>query len=248
MSNEIGHRYGKVVEEFDVKANSYDQLHLTTHSIMGLHQRLRNLWVTKLSVGKGKTLEVGCGTGINSKNLSDQMRYIGIDISMGMTKQCRQKFLDVCQANGETLPFKDESFDCVLCINALQYFGNLPAVMMEIKRVLKPEGRFIFDFKNRISARATYHGLTRIRGKTKGIDLETRHSLYSIQKILRKIEWKIDRMIGTEFHFLPMNMNSMDNTMMESIFKIEKYLGSTWLRYFAGRILLSVRHVRNQGW
>ncbi len=231
--------YEKVAQEFNCKARFYDKDHLEPNSIMGLHQRLRSLWVNELVNGKGRMLEVGCGTGLNLKSLSYRVDCVGIDISMGMLKEGRGKNLDVCGANGEILPFKDKSFDYVLCINALQYFDRLPIVVSEIKRVLREEGRFIFDFKNSFSGRAVFHSLSRAFHIRRERESEKWHSVFAIEKMLRKLGWKTERMIGMEFHFLPMNVNAINREKIEWLFKMEEYLSSTRLRYFGGRIMLS---------
>lgn len=46
----------------------------------------------------------------------------------------------------EALPFKDSSFDAVICIAALYHFPNPKQAVAEWSRVLKNEGRLIVDF------------------------------------------------------------------------------------------------------
>jgi SAM-dependent methyltransferase len=51
-------------------------------------------------------------------------------------------FERLCWAFGR-IPFDDATFDIVFCQNAFQYVENLPNMMKEIHRVLKPFGRFV---------------------------------------------------------------------------------------------------------
>jgi SAM-dependent methyltransferase len=45
---------------------------------------------------------------------------------------------------GESLPFKDESFDCVVCTWTLCSIPNVGAALGEVFRVLRAGGRFVF--------------------------------------------------------------------------------------------------------
>ncbi|MGZ4064841.1 MAG: methyltransferase domain-containing protein, partial [Bacteroidia bacterium] len=51
--------------------------------------------------------------------------------------------------SGEQLPYADASFDVLFCCDVLEHVRDLPAVITEISRVLKPGGVFCFDTINR---------------------------------------------------------------------------------------------------
>jgi 2-polyprenyl-6-hydroxyphenyl methylase/3-demethylubiquinone-9 3-methyltransferase len=53
------------------------------------------------------------------------------------------------KGTGEEIPFPDNSFDCVFCCDVLEHVRDLPKVISEISRVLKPNGIFIYDTLNR---------------------------------------------------------------------------------------------------
>jgi 2-polyprenyl-6-hydroxyphenyl methylase/3-demethylubiquinone-9 3-methyltransferase len=53
------------------------------------------------------------------------------------------------QGSGEELPYPDHSFDCVFCCDVLEHVRDLPKVISEISRVLKPNGIFFYDTLNR---------------------------------------------------------------------------------------------------
>jgi SAM-dependent methyltransferase len=48
-------------------------------------------------------------------------------------------------ARGQALPFLDDTFDGVLCLNALHHLPSYAAALKEIHRVLKPGGRAVFS-------------------------------------------------------------------------------------------------------
>ncbi len=50
---------------------------------------------------------------------------------------------DLLQLRGESLPFKDASFDTVLCLDYLEHIDSDDRALTEISRVLKPGGEFI---------------------------------------------------------------------------------------------------------
>ena len=51
--------------------------------------------------------------------------------------------------NGESLPFAAGTFDAVFCCDVLEHVRDLPKVMGEIARVMKPGAAFIYDTINR---------------------------------------------------------------------------------------------------
>jgi SAM-dependent methyltransferase len=48
------------------------------------------------------------------------------------------------EADAETLPFADASFDCVTCRLGVMYFADVSRALREVRRVLRPGGRAVF--------------------------------------------------------------------------------------------------------
>ncbi len=83
----------------------------------------------------GKNLDVGCGA-------YSYIPSVGFDLSPQMLKlndSCYEKVLGDVE---QKLPFEDKSFDSVTAIFVLNYVQNYQQLLQEIKRVLKPKGRF----------------------------------------------------------------------------------------------------------
>lgn len=95
----------------------------------------------------GKTLEIGSGFGnqIQYEDLSDQ-EYFAVDMREEMTEAVRERYPEVTAMTVDVqreLPFPDRHFDRVLAVQVLEHMPNLPPALDEIKRVMKPDGRFI---------------------------------------------------------------------------------------------------------
>lgn len=105
----------------------------------------------------GKTaLEVGCGGGILTEEIR-KMGFVttGIDPSEESLRtaagHAKTGGLDIQydKGTGEHLPYANHSFDCVFCCDVLEHVQDLPKVISEIARVLKPGGVFFYDTLNR---------------------------------------------------------------------------------------------------
>jgi len=81
----------------------------------------------------GRVLDLGCGTGIMSENLSD---VVGVDIAHGMAKVYKARFGKVVLGDAHYLPFKDKSFDCVVSNFALHWTDTSKS-LQEALRVCK---------------------------------------------------------------------------------------------------------------
>ena len=94
-------------------------------------------------------LDAGCGTGRNLKDLLLAGSLpTGVDFSHGMLKIARQNYPEVPIALADLegpLPFRDESFDAVLCSLIGEHLSALGGVLQEFHRVLKPGGRLVFS-------------------------------------------------------------------------------------------------------
>ena len=111
-----------------------------------------------LDVRRGdRLLDLGCGEGrhaISGYLLADA-HVIGVDLSSRDLTTAQQRLNDFrgeqidtgkscnfVRASGLTLPFADNSFDKVICSEVLEHILDYPAMLAEIRRVLKPGGVF----------------------------------------------------------------------------------------------------------
>lgn len=88
-------------------------------------------------------LEVGCGTGHWLSLLSPRVQSLaGVDLSQEMLDRARPKLPPCRLARGraEDLPWADDSFDRIFCVNAFHHFTDKRRATEEACRVLRPGG------------------------------------------------------------------------------------------------------------
>ena len=117
------------------------------------HAPLTNWGLKLVNVQDGWTmLDVGCGGGFTIRRLlnrSKNAQVYGIDISEESVTKARQvnaevldKQVYVTQGSAEQLPYNDEMFDLVTAVETVYFWPNLPDCLQEVRRVLKPGGKF----------------------------------------------------------------------------------------------------------
>jgi demethylmenaquinone methyltransferase/2-methoxy-6-polyprenyl-1,4-benzoquinol methylase len=88
-----------------------------------------------------KLLDVGCGTGFSQEIFN--CRIFGIEPSREMLIQGRkdeEHQMDFVEGVGEHLPFKDNTFDTIICVTALHNFENPEKGLLEMARVGRNRG------------------------------------------------------------------------------------------------------------
>ncbi len=90
-----------------------------------------------------RVLDVATGTGMVARALVSRYgcRVIGLDQSADMLAAGSADGRPLVRAQGERLPFADESFDHVTFTYLLRYVDDPAATMCELARVLRPGGR-----------------------------------------------------------------------------------------------------------
>jgi 2-polyprenyl-6-hydroxyphenyl methylase / 3-demethylubiquinone-9 3-methyltransferase len=106
---------------------------------------------------QGKTtLDVGCGGGILAEEFARLGCVVtGIDPSEKSLAAARAHAraeglaIDYRRGTGESIPFPDATFEITYCCDVLEHVDDLPKVIGEISRVLRPGGIFLYDTINR---------------------------------------------------------------------------------------------------
>ena len=130
-----------------------------------------------------RILDLGCGTGIVTrvlrKRLGGAVSSVGLDASPQMIAKARslEPEADFREGNAMALPFPDASFDLVLAQQMLQFVPDRATALREVRRVLRPGGRFIASTWRPRSEQAFHDALGRVAERHLGRSNDARWSL-----------------------------------------------------------------------
>ena len=120
--------------------------------ISGYKYQLHKQWMDEIDLEEKHVLDLGCFSG-NELSLwiaEHSKNYIGIDLSENAIGLLKVKLKDkkLSNANARSMDFlnndfEDNNFDLIYAHAVLHHFRDLPPVIEEIKRILKPDGFII---------------------------------------------------------------------------------------------------------
>ena len=126
------------MQYYDAISNGYNNLHS--------EEQLEKARIIKRELNPhGLLLDVGAGTGIATSIFEDCCNCTALDPSIELLKQYSGTKV---VGRAEYLPFKDNSFDCVVSITALHH-ADLERAFSEIQRVAKPNAKIGVSFFKR---------------------------------------------------------------------------------------------------
>ncbi len=102
-------------------------------------------------LARGRVLEIGIGSGLNLKFYGDNVETVtGLDPASELTEIAHRRaqslgaVVNLLQVSGESIPADAQSFDSIVCTWTLCSIPNVYRALDEMRRVLKPDGAFIF--------------------------------------------------------------------------------------------------------
>lgn len=134
-------------DDWDDYARCYDSLSALTPYI----EMIREVTQNTLSGDCTSILDASCGTGNFERSLYNEKvhqipRVTGVDSSLAMLNRAKKKCegyegISFLETNlNATLPFEDETFSQVVCINTLYAVSSPEVTLAEFNRVLKKGG------------------------------------------------------------------------------------------------------------
>ena len=105
-----------------------------------------------------RVLEIAAGTGVVTRALAsalpDSVSIVATDLNQAMLDQAAtvgtKRAVEWRQADAMQLPFRDGTFDAVVCQFGVMFFPEKSKAFSEARRVLGPGGVFIFNAWDRI--------------------------------------------------------------------------------------------------
>lgn len=115
------------------------------------HEAVTRYRRAALAEARGDVLEVGFGTGLNLPYYPAPVRRLTtVDSSLAMGRLARARIaasaipVEQRVLDGARLPFPDETFDTVVSTFTLCSIEDVDRALGEVRRVLKPAGRYLF--------------------------------------------------------------------------------------------------------
>jgi ubiquinone/menaquinone biosynthesis C-methylase UbiE len=111
------------------------------------------------SLAPHDVLETAAGTGVLTRAVASRLpastRIVATDLNQPMLDQAARRqqagSVEWKQADALALPFGDRSFDVIACQFGVMFFPDKVKAYREARRILRPEGRFVFNVWDRIS-------------------------------------------------------------------------------------------------
>jgi 2-polyprenyl-6-hydroxyphenyl methylase/3-demethylubiquinone-9 3-methyltransferase len=93
-----------------------------------------------------RLLDVACGGGLLAPHLRGTgYRHVGVDLSRPALVQAKDHGVAVVSGDVMRLPFGDETFDVVVAGEILEHVADVPGLVAEVCRVLRPGGTLVID-------------------------------------------------------------------------------------------------------
>ena len=138
---------------FESVAENYDLMNDVMS--LGTHRLFKRMTLEMSGVREGhKVLDLAGGTGdlaaLFAPVVGSGGQVVLADINAEMMRVGRDRLLDrgltqvaFCQANGERLPFPDDTFNCITIGFGLRNFTDKLKALIELKRILVPGGALL---------------------------------------------------------------------------------------------------------
>ena len=160
-------------------------------------------------------LDVGCGNGSFFHHLCQQrkvttVRLDGFDFCTKSIQYAKEHYVGTFREGdaGEVLPFKDDSFDVLVCVCVLQYLPNKDKsldLLREIKRVVKPSGSILLgnclDQDKRELANRLREGGDYLPGNLQYLTKQDILGIFPTAQFVDAIDMDLDFYDGQEYKF-----------------------------------------------
>ena len=146
-------------------------------------------------IPKGKKgIEIGIGTGRFA--IPFNIRE-GVEPSGSMRDYSLRLGLTVYDGTAEELPLEDQSYDFALMVTTICFIDNVEEAFREVRRILKPGGRFIIGLVDKNSSLGKIY--EKMKEQNKFYRYATFYSTDEVKKLLKENKFKSIEIIQTVF-------------------------------------------------
>ena len=243
--------------KYDAKrdiARFYEDAASTYDATRGLSAIGKFLWQSQVKTlldlcgeVKGKTiLDLGAGTGRFSIELANKgANIVSLDQAEEMLEVIREKTtksgatLALVRGDGDYLPFKNCSFEGVICIQVLGHLPTYKSVLGEMSRVLKRDGFIIASFPNIESCYLPAALYVNFTHHAVGKDVYSHFfTKKEISRALNDSGFIVEEVRGSNLlrypRFLPQKIYNIAG-------RLEDWASSSFLRHFSGSLFIKAR-------
>ena len=103
-------------------------------------QRRRHHITVSWARGAGRILDAGCGSSLIVQSLNNA---VGMEFNFSKLRFLRRHGIPLARGSAFALPFKDDSFDCVISSQVIEHIPYDEVLFTEMRRVLRPGGMLI---------------------------------------------------------------------------------------------------------
>ncbi len=113
---------------------------------LSLERAIEGRWLSSLPLAE-PLLDLGCGDGLFAERTFSRPLTAGIDRNPAelAIARSRNAYRALAACDAAHLPFRGGAFATVISNSVLEHLADLPGTLAEIRRVLRPDGRFWFS-------------------------------------------------------------------------------------------------------
>ena len=171
----------------------YDLLHNKSNGVQSKWHCLKFLKFKNSLLPSEKHLDIGCGPGTFIGNYTYGNSF-GVDIALPQIKFAQENYGSKGQflkiTPNEPLPFEEQTFDTISLIELIEHLNDKDVfnLLIEIKRLLKKDGRLLLSTPNYGSAWPILEKIVNLIG---GVSYEDQHinhfNKYRLKELLQKV-------------------------------------------------------------
>jgi ubiquinone/menaquinone biosynthesis C-methylase UbiE len=205
----------------------------------------------------GIALETGCGSGRLLFDLQNRYgKVVGSDFSLGLLKKAKDTGIvtaELIQSDIENLPFKDGSFDMVLCVRVIQHLSvkQQQKAVDEMSRVLKKGGSLILVNYNALTLLCLYKIWPRWPLRDWKWIIDDYSFPWELKSMFKKASLDVARLTGAvcgepeilKFlkisHFLEKRADLLFRSYLRLCRKVDLSTNKIWpFKFFLGRLII----------